>query len=154
MAIEKRKGRSESLDFYTPFKEMQKMIDRIFDEFPYEWPTFASRMEGFMPAIDVFESDKGYELEVELPGMNRDEIEVSLNNRVLTIKGEKKNEHVEEKKGSKILERSYGAFERSFTVPEDADSENISAKYENGVLKLTIPKRPESKTKKVKIEVK
>ncbi len=154
MAIEKRKGRSESLDFYTPFKEMQKMIDRIFDEFPYEWPSISSKMEGFMPAIDVFENDKGYELEVELPGMKRDEIEISLNDHVLTIKGEKKDEHVEEKKGSKILERTYGAFERSFTIPEDVDSENINAKYEDGVLKLTIPKRPESKSKKVKIEVK
>ncbi len=154
MAIEKRKERNESVEFYTPFKEMQRMIDRIFDEFPYEWPTLSRGTKELIPAMDIFETDKGYEVEAEIPGIKREDIEVNINDRILTIKGEKKDERDEEKKGSKILERIYGTFERSFTMPEDADKDNISAKYENGILRLMIPKRPESKSKKVKIEVK
>lgn len=154
MAIEKRKERGESVEFYIPFREMQRMVDRLFDEFPYEWSTLAGGTKELIPAMDIFETDKGYEVEAEIPGIKREDIEVNINDRILTIKGEKKNERNEEKKGSKILERVYGTFERSFTLPEDADTNNVSAKYENGILKLTIPKRPESKSKKVKIEIK
>jgi HSP20 family protein len=155
MAIEKRKERNENvMDVYTPFKEMQRMIDRLFEEFPYEWPTFSKSMDEVIAPMDIFESDKGYEIEAELPGMNKNDIEVNVTDRVLTIKGEKSDERKEEKKGARILERSYGSFERSFTLPEDAEPEKIEAKYENGVLKLVIPKRPESKSKKVKVEVK
>ncbi len=154
MAIEKRKERNEGLEFYTPFREMQRTIDRLFDEFPYGWPTLAEEAKELIPVMDIFETDKGYEVEAEIPGMKREDIEVNVNDRILIIKGEKKNERNEEKKGSRILERTYGAFERSFTLPEDADTKNVNAKYENGILKLTIPKHPESKSKKVKIEIK
>ncbi len=154
MAIEKRKERSETMDLYTPFKEMQRMIDRLFDEFPYEWPTLSKRFDEVIAPMDIFETDKGYEIEAEIPGMKKEDIEVNIADRVLTIKGEKVDERKEDKKGARILERSYGVFERSFTLPEDADADKIEAKYDNGVLKLFIPKRPESKSKKVKIEVK
>ncbi len=153
MAIEKRKERKETMDLYTPFKEMQRMIDRLFDEFPYEWPTLSRRFDEVIAPMDIFETEKGYEIEAEIPGMKKDDIEVNVTDRVLTIKGEKSDERKEEKKGARILERSYGMFERSFTLPDDADPEKIEAKYEDGVLKLLIPKRPESKSKKVKIEV-
>ncbi len=154
MAIEKRKERNETMDIYTPFKEMQRMIDRLFDEFPYEWPALSRRFDEVIAPMDIFETDKGYEIEAEVPGMKKEDIEVNVTDRVLTIKGEKVDERKEEKKGARILERSYGVFERSFTLPEDADPDKIEAKYDNGVLKLLIPKRPESKSKKVKIEVK
>ncbi len=154
MSIEKRKLGSESVESYTPFREMRRMIDRIFDEFPYEESFFSGRAKELVPAMDIFETDKGYEIEAEVPGIKREDIEVNIDRGILTIKGEKKDEHSEEKKGSKILERTYGTFERSFTLPEDADANNVSATYDNGTLKLTIPKHPESKSKKVKIEVK
>ncbi|MGC8611655.1 MAG: Hsp20/alpha crystallin family protein [Athalassotoga sp.] len=152
MAIEKRKE-SEELDIYRPFEEMQKVIDRFFEEFPRIWPTTLSA-ETFVPAVDISETDKSYEFEVELPGMKREDVNIEIDDGILTIRGEKKEERKEEKKGYKKIERSYGKFERSFSLPSDIDEKNISAKFENGVLNISIPKSPEAKSAKRKIEIK
>ncbi len=151
MAIEKRKE-TEWLDVYRPFEEMQKMIDKFFEEFPRILPTLST--ETFVPAVDISETDKSYEFEVELPGMKREDIEIEVNDGILTVKGEKREEKKEEKKGYKKIERSYGKFERSFSLPQYIDEKNISAKFENGLLNVSIPKSPEAKTSSRKIEIK
>lgn len=151
MAIEKRKE-TEELDIYRPFEEMQKVIDRFFEEFPRILPTFST--ETFVPAVDISETDKSYEFEIELPGMKREDIEIEVSDGILTVKGEKKEEKKEEKKGYKKIERSYGKFERSFTLPQYIDEKNISAKFENGLLNISIPKSPEAKASSRKIEIK
>jgi|UniRef100_A0A7V3RFD2 HSP20 family protein len=152
MAIEKRKA-SEELDLYRPFEEMQKVMDRFFEEFPRILPmTFPT--EVFTPAVNISETDKSYEFEVELPGMKREDVELSIDDGVLTISGEKKEERKEEKKEYKKFERSYGKFERTFSLPKNIDENNVSAKFENGVLNISILKSPESKSTKKKIEVK
>ncbi len=151
MAIEKRK---DELDFYKPFEELQRTFDRFFEEFPRIWPLNLAKVEEFVPAVDISETDKSYEFEAEIPGMKKDEITVEVKNSILTIKGEKKSEKKEEKKGYKMIERNYGTFERSFTLPSDADDKNINAKYENGVLTISIPKSPEARVASSKIEIK
>lgn len=151
MAIEKRKE-NEELDIYRPFEEMQKVMDRFFEEFPRILPTFST--ETFTPAVDISENDKSYEFVVELPGMKREDVQIEVNDGVLTISGEKQEDKKEEKKGYKKIERSYGKFERSFSLPSDIDEKNISAKFENGLLNVSIPKSPEAKVSKRKIEIK
>ncbi len=151
MAIEKR--REEELDIYRPFEEMQKVIDKFFEEFPRIWPVTLSA-ETFVPAVDISETDKSYEFEIELPGMKKEDVDIEIDDGVLTIRGEKREERKEEKKGYKKIERNYGKFERSFSLPSDIDEKNISAKFENGVLNISIPKSPESKSAKRKIDIK
>ncbi len=152
MAIEKRKE-SEELDLYRPFEEIQRVIDRFFEEFPRIWPVAISN-EVFTPAVDISETDKSYEFEIELPGMKRENVQIEVNNGILTVSGEKREEKKEEKKGYKKVERSYGKFERSFSLPPDVDDKNISARFENGLLNISIPKSPEAKQSRRKIEIK
>ncbi len=152
MAIEKRRE-SEELDIYRPFEEMQRVMDRFFEEFPKIWPATISN-EMFTPAVDISETDKSYEFEIELPGMKREDVQIEVNDGILTVSGEKQEEKQEDKKGYKKIERSYGKFERSFSLPADIDDKNISAKFENGLLNISIPKSPEAKSAKRKIEIK
>ncbi len=153
MSIEKRRE-DDRLSVYSPFREMQAMIDRLFDEFPYSRArTLSGTEKEFYPAIDILETDKEYEVQVELPGVRKEDIDVRLSNRVLTIKGEKKCEKHKEERGRRMIERSYGSFERSFSLPEDIDETKINASYEDGILRLTIPKGPEIESRK-KIEIK
>ncbi len=152
MAIEKRRE-SEELDLYRPFEEMQKVMDRFFEEFPRIWPLTVSN-ETFTPAVDISETDKSYEFEIELPGMKKEDVQIEVNDGVLTVSGEKREEKKEEKKGYRKIERSYGKFERSFSLPSDVDEKNITAKFENGLLNISIPKSPEAKESRRKIEIK
>jgi HSP20 family protein len=152
MAIEKRRE-SEELDIYRPFEEMHKVMDKFFEEFPKIWPATISN-EMFTPAVDISETDKSYEFEIELPGMKREDVQIEVSDGILTVSGEKREEKKEDKKGYRKIERSYGKFERSFSLPADVDDKNISAKFENGLLNISIQKSPEAKSAKRKIEIK
>ncbi len=107
-----------------------------------------------MPAVDVVESEKSYEITAELPGMDEKNIEVKLGDGVLTIKGEKQESKEEKQKDYYRRERSYGAFERSFEVPDTVEIEKIEANFSKGVLKLLLPKKVEAQKPAKKIEVK
>src|SRR3989338_6413885 len=102
----------------------------------------------FFPSVDIKESESSYDVHVELPGVAKEDIDISLDGNVLILKGETKSLHVEEKDGYSSNERVYGAFLRKFTLPDNADKEKIDAKSENGVLLLTIPKLPVEEPKK------
>ena len=104
------------------------------------------------PSVDVSEDDGNYIVTAELPGTKREDVTVELEDDVLTIRGEKRNERDEKKEKRRIVERTYGTFSRSFTLPSNADGERISAKFENGVLTVTIAKRPETKPRVVDIK--
>ena len=104
------------------------------------------------PSVDVTEDEGNYIVTAELPGTKREDVTVELEDEVLTIRGEKRNERDEKKEKRRIVERSYGTFSRSFTLPSNADGERISAKFENGVLTVTIAKRPETKPRVVDIK--
>ncbi len=151
MAITKWRKRNE----VDPFRGIQSEINRLFDSWTRGWPFESPGLfEGeWVPAIDVSEDENHVVVKAELPGMNEKDIDVNLQNSVLTIRGEKKKE--EEKKGEQYyrLESSYGAFQRAITLPSEVDSEKVKANFKNGVLKIELPKKETAKAKKVKVDV-
>jgi len=110
--------------------------------------TFAN----FIPPVDVMENDNNIMVQVELPGVREEDVEVRIENNMLTISGERRLENEEQRDNFLRVERAYGRFYRSFTLPSNIDPENVSATFDNGILKITIPKREESKPKQIKIE--
>jgi HSP20 family protein len=153
---------------FWPFTNLRREIDRLFDDFtagPWRLPTRHSLFDvepfwrgdfswGKVPAVDVADTDKGYEITAELPGMDEKNIEVKLSEGTLTIKGEKKEEKEEKRKGYYLSERHYGSFQRSFSVPDGVDADKVEASFKNGVLTVTLPKTPESQKKEKQIEIK
>jgi HSP20 family protein len=107
-----------------------------------------------VPAVDIAETDKAYEITAELPGMDEKNIEVKFADGVLTIKGEKKDEKEEKKKDYYLSERSYGSFQRSFQVPEGVDTDKIEATFKKGILTVALPKSTEAQKATKKIDVK
>lgn len=128
-------------------------IDRLFDEF-FAWRPFRRSMEegDWSPAIDVSETGKEIIVSAEVPGMDAKDIDISLNGRVLTIKGERKQEHEEKEKDYHRIERRYGSFSRSFELPGDVDPNKVKATYKHGVLKLNLPKTEEQSVKKIEVK--
>jgi len=108
---------------------------------------------GLRPKVDVYQTDDNYVLNAELPGLSKEEISIDVNDNTLTIKGEKKFEEKVEKDNYIRVERSYGAFTRSFVLSDEANSEDITANYKDGVLEVTIPKKEESKPKEIKVDI-
>ena len=153
---------------FRPFERLQREIDRLFDDFAGgigrsplgrslfdiepAWRT-QSAMSA-MPAVDVTETDKAYEIAAELPGMDENNIEVKVADDVLTIKGEKQEVKEEKKRDYYLSERSFGSFQRSFQVPGGVDTDNIDANFKNGVLTVTLPKSTEAQKAEKKITVK
>ncbi len=109
------------------------------------WPT--------MPAVDVVETEKAYEVTADLPGMDEKNIEVKVADGVLTIKGEKQQEKEEKKKDYYLQERSFGSYQRSLELPEGVETDKIEASFKKGVLTVTLPKKPEAQKSTKKIEV-
>jgi HSP20 family protein len=107
-----------------------------------------------VPAVDIAETDKAYEITAELPGMDEKNIEVKFADGVLTIKGEKKDEKEEKKKDYYLSERSYGSFQPSFQVPDGVDTDKIEATFKKGVLSVALPKSVEAQKAAKKIDVK
>ena len=107
-----------------------------------------------MPAVDVVESEKAYEITAELPGMDEKNIEVKVTDGRLTVKGEKQEEKEEKEKDYYLQERHYGSFERSFDLPESVEPDKIEASFKKGVLTVTLPKKAEAQKAAKKIEVK
>ncbi len=105
------------------------------------------------PALDVSETNNEVIVKAEIPGMEPNDIDISLADGILTIRGEKKQEKEEKEENYHLIERSYGTFSRSVQLPRDVQSENIKAAYKNGVLKITLPKSEEAKKKEIKINV-
>jgi HSP20 family protein len=133
-------------------------IEKTFDDFSRRSPLagFAGFGDGgTAPKIDVFESKDGLEVTAELPGVDEKDIDVTLSNGVLTIRGEKKTEHDETDKDKNwhVIERRYGSFSRTITLPYDPDSSKVEAKFEKGVLRVRLPKPAEITKKEKKIAI-
>lgn len=105
------------------------------------------------PRSDVAETEDAFVIEAELPGMRREDIKVEMKENILTISGENKAEEKEKTKGYHRIERSYGTFTRSFRLPSSVDETRISARYDNGVLRLTVPKREEARPRQIEVKV-
>jgi HSP20 family protein len=158
---------SSALRSWQPLEALHRQIDHLFEDFdrgfwasPFQRSAFAEPLwrraltwDG-APAVDVVETEKAYEITAELPGLDEKNVEVKVANGGLTIKGEKQEEKEEKKKDYYLHERHFGSFERSFQIPDSVDVGNIKAIFKQGVLKVTLPKKPEAQKPEKKIEVK
>ncbi|NPA87138.1 Hsp20/alpha crystallin family protein [Caminibacter pacificus] len=135
---------------FDPFRELQDIERRIGAVLQANKPI--QKVETFTPAVNEKVDEKGYYLEIDLPGVKKENIEISVNDGVLTISGERKLEKKEEGENYTRIESFFGRFERAFKLPADADLDNIEAKYEDGVLKVFIPKKQKPEGKKIEIK--
>ena len=127
-------------------------LTRFFDDFFSVSPTSLFET-AWMPSLDVSEDDKAIHVKAEIPGIEEKDLNVSLENNMLTISGEKKEEKKEENKRYMVSERRFGSFYRSITLPDGVKSDGISASFTNGVLRVEIPKAESVKPKKIKINL-
>lgn len=149
-------------DHDEPLAQFQRNIDNLFQQVfhdfglsPRSAGEFVSPLEKtfFKPSVNISGNEKNYTVSVEIPGVDKKDVNVEINEDVLTIKGEKRHENKEERTGYYRMESSYGAFRRVLTLPEDADKDNIKGDFKKGVLELTIPKlkTPGSTAKQIEI---
>lgn len=140
---------------YDPFRDLrtlQEEVNRLFS-------TNLTRGFGeegigrgaWNPSVDIYENKDHIVLEAELPGMNREDFELTVENNVITLRGERQFEKKEDSDNYHRVERSYGSFTRSFTLPQTVSAEGAAAEYRNGVLRVTLPKREETKARRIKI---
>lgn len=138
-----------------PLTRMHREMDRLFEGFfgafdrPSNWPAELT----LRPSIDIAESKKAYRISVEVPGVDEQDIDLTLDGDALVISGEKRQESEDDEDGYHRIERSYGSFRRVLTLPTDADAEHISAKFRSGVLKIEIPRTQEGNGSRKRIEI-
>jgi len=137
-----------------PFGSLQGEINRLFDEVwkGFEAPEAAAL--AFTPRIDVAENETGWVVEAELPGLSEADVDVSVQDNVLTIRGEKKSGSERNERNVHVAERSYGRFQRALRLPPGIDFGRIEASFDKGVLKVTVPKAAEAQERTRRIEVK
>ena len=136
------------------FSTLQDRMNRIFREsFSPERPDEALTTSNFAPPVDVYEDEHNITLKIEVPGIDEKDINVSIENNTLTVHGERRFEKDEKEENFHRVERMYGSFTRSFTLPNTVDLEQVSAHYENGVLKIRLAKKAEAKPKLIKVNV-
>ena len=137
-----------------PFRELATLQDRftsLFENFA-ETPGKEQLTAGsFVPAVDVYEDEHNLVLKLEIPGVNEEDLNVSLENNLLTVSGERKFEKEEKEENFHRIERRYGSFMRTFRLPSTVDAEKVDAGYDKGLLKITIGKRAEAKPKQIKV---
>ncbi len=143
---------------YDPFMKLQKELDRLF-RLPFDLPNILENegeelgISEWYPRMDVVEKDKEILVKMDLPGMEEKDINISVEGNILTISGERRMEKKEDKENYHRIERLYGEFSRSLTLPNTVDVSKINAKYKNGVLEISLPKKEEAKPKKISIKV-
>lgn len=136
-----------------PFAQFRTEVDRLFEGFPFRLPTFKFARFASAPALEITETDKLYKITAELPGIEAEDVDVTYEDGVLRIGGDKKEEREENERNYRLSERSYGEFERLVALPSGANPEKIDAAFKNGVLTITVAKSGEEKpgVRKIKI---
>lgn len=154
------KAQEPGRDVGRPLAEFQREMNRMFESFwsggptAFGGPDFATGLwSGGAMQCDVVETDDAIEVTIELPGIEEKDVDLTLAPGSLTIKGEKKVESQEEKKGYHLSERRYGSFQRVIGLPDGVDRDAATATFKNGVLTVTLPKRPEAKAQVRKIDI-
>ena len=136
------------------FSTLQDRVNRIFREsFSPEGSDEALTTSNFAPPVDVYEDEHNITLKIEVPGIDEKDINVTIENNTLTVRGERRFEKDEKEENFHRVERMYGSFTRSFTLPNTVDPEQVSAHYEKGVLKINLAKKAEAKPKLIKVNV-
>ena len=150
-----RRSEERSLAERDPFSYLRNQVNRVFDDFWGEsWLAPGREIAaGFWPQVDVSQTDKEIKVSAEIPGVEPKDIDVSVEDGILTIKGEKKYEREEKEKGQYRMERSYGSFERTIELPAEVDESKAKAEFKKGVLRLTLPKRPGAPSRRKRISV-
>ncbi len=141
---------------YDPFRELRSLQDEMNRLFMtnFSRPEDRELARGaWSPNVDIFENKDHLVLEAELPGLKPEDVNVSIENNVLTIHGERRFEKKDDGDNFHRVERAYGSFTRSFTLPPTVSSENVNAMFDNGVLRLTLAKREEAKPRRIEIKV-
>ena len=140
---------------YDPFRELRSLQDEMNRLFMTNLPRSVAQEDlatgGWSPSVDIFENENEIILEAELPGMDRDDFEVSIENNVITLKGKREFQKRNEGDNYHRVERSYGVFTRSFSLPRTVSAENTTADFKNGVLRVSLPKREETKARKIEV---
>ncbi len=134
-----------------PMWDLRRGIDQLFDDFFSGFPgtAQATELETFRPTVELSEGEHEYRVNVELPGLKPEEVEVSVDEGMLKIRGEKKREEHKMRQGVEYSERTYGSFTRSIQLPRTVDASKINAQFENGVLAITIPKTEAAKPRRI-----
>lgn len=138
-----------------PFRELfdlQRGINQLFDA-SFGTPREEIALKAWTPAVDVYEDENAFLIKLDLPEVNRDDVKVSLNENTLSISGERRVENEEKRENYHRVERSYGQFYRSFTLPPNVNGGAINAQFKDGVLRLTLPKKEEAKPKQIDVKV-
>ena len=130
--------------------EMNRLFNTVFDT---SGPGNGGTLRRWMPAMDLVETDDSFVLRADLPGMGEADVNIEVEDRVLTVSGERKAEHETTKEGYHRVERAFGSFSRSLTLPEGVDAEAVAASFDRGVLEIRIPKPEQRKPRKVSIGV-
>ncbi|MFZ0479036.1 MAG: Hsp20/alpha crystallin family protein [Terriglobales bacterium] len=142
---------------YQPYREFSTIQDRINsmfrDFYAPEGRDESLATTAFAPPVDVYEDEHNVTLKIEVPGIDEKDIDVRVENNTLTVHGERKFEKEEKEENYRRVERQYGSFTRTFTLPTTVDSENIQANYDKGVLKIQLAKKAEAKPKQIKVTV-
>lgn len=127
-------------------REMSDLFDTVFQAWPFE-----RRPSGTFPPLNIWEDAENYHAEADLPGVDPKDVDIQVEGNVLTLRGEKKNEAEDQGKNYHYVERVYGTFQRTVQLPSNVDPEKVTAAYKNGVLTVTIAKKPEAKSRKIEV---
>jgi HSP20 family protein len=141
---------------WDPFRELttlQDRMNRLFQETASGGETSLTNSGAFIPPVDVYEDEQGLRLKLEVPGIDEKDLDVRIENNVLTVRGERKFEKEEKEENFHRIERRFGSFSRSFTLPQTVDTEGVTAEYKNGVLTLQLGKKAEAKPKQIKVSI-
>ena len=139
-----------------PFRELfdlQRGINRLIEEGGGTTSREGVALSTWTPAVDVYEDENAFLIKLELPEVNKKDVQVNLNDNSLSISGERRLENEDKRDGYHRVERTYGQFYRSFTLPPNVNAEAINAQFKDGVLRLTLPKKEEAKPKQISVSV-
>ena len=140
------------LENFQALRRLNNVLDEAFGTWPFTQDTNGSITSSWYPASDVFEDKDAVKIVAELPGVKPEDVKLSLENNLLTIRGEKKQEAEERTERVHRYERSYGTFERAFVLPSTVDGDKISAQYENGVLTIVVPKAERARPREIPVK--
>ncbi len=145
-------------DLYNPFYELERLHSELNSLFDWSFGSVPTRNLGLLetgwaPAVDVFESKDNVLVKADLPGLKKDEIDVTVQDNTLILRGEKKENDEIEEEGYVRTERFYGSFQRVISLPSDVDSSKAKAEYKDGILQLTLPKKEEAKPKQISVDI-
>ena len=134
---------------YHEFEDVQSEMNRLFD---WAFGRHGDQVSAWMPTLDVYEKDDKFHIHADLPGLKREEIDITVDGSTLTISGEKRKDNETKEDGYYCAERFYGKFRRSVDLPSSVDTSKVEAKYKDGVLEITVPKSEAARPKQIKVQ--